>query len=120
MKQLSEDDKKVWDSFIQTGITPQPRNVVVAETPKTRPEVKSISFSTVLDLHHLTLQQAHEASNAHLEQAYYLGIRKVQHITGKSGQISQEFETWAKLNPRVRKIQKQNDGGAWLLWLVKK
>jgi DNA-nicking Smr family endonuclease len=120
MKQLSEEDEKVWTAFTQSGITPSPRNVIVPESSKVRPEVKDISFSTVLDLHNLTLQQAHEASNAHLEQAYYLGIRKVQHITGKSGQISQEFETWARLNPRVRKIQKQNDGGAWLLWLVKK
>jgi DNA-nicking Smr family endonuclease len=86
----------------------------------TRPVVTDVSVTNVLDLHHLTLQEAHRVSTEHLTHAYYSGIKKVQHITGKSGQISQEFETWVQLNPYVRKIKKQNDGGAWLLWLKRK
>lgn len=119
MRELREEERKLWEDF--TNGVELERSDIVPLPPRTgRPQVQDISFSTVLDLHNYTIQQAYEASNTHLEQAFYLGIRKVQHITGKSGQISQEFETWAGLHPRVRKIQKQNDGGAWLLWLKRK
>jgi DNA-nicking Smr family endonuclease len=118
MRKLSEEEMRLWKSVTEgmTEITP---NVVPYEAPRTRPQVQDISFNAVLDLHNLTIQQAYEASNRHLEEAFYLSIRKVQHITGKSGQISQEYETWARLHPRVRKIEKQNDGGAWKIWLKK-
>lgn len=118
MRGLRDEEKKLWEDFTQ-GVKLEPSNSLPLPTRTTRPQVQDISFSTVLDLHNYTIQQAYEASSAHLEQAFYLRIKKVQHITGKSGQISQEFETWASLHPRVRKIRKQNDGGAWLLWLKK-
>lgn len=119
MRDLREDERKLWEDFT-SGVKFEIPDTVPVPSRVARPQVQDISFSTILDLHNYTIQEAYQASSAHLEQAFYLGIRKVQHITGKSGQISREFETWAKLHPRVRKIQKQNDGGAWLLWLRKK
>lgn len=119
MRKLTDAEKKLWEDFTN-GVNLKSSDTVALPASATRPQVQDISFSSVLDLHHYTIQQAYETSNAHIEQAFYLGIRKVQHITGKSGQISQEFETWALRHPRVRKIKKQNDGGAWLIWLVKK
>lgn len=119
MRELTDSERKLWEDFTN-GVKLQPSDTAVDPKPPVRPQVQDISFSSVLDLHNYTIQAAYEASSAHLEQAFYLGIKKVQHITGKSGQISQEFETWAVLHPRVRKIKKQNDGGAWLLWLKRK
>lgn len=119
MRELTDTERKLWDDFTK-GVKLNLSESIPLPTRATRPQVQDISFSPVLDLHNYTIQQAYEASSDHLEQAFYLGIKKVQHITGKSGQISQEFETWASLHPRVRKIKKQNDGGAWLLWLKRK
>lgn len=119
MRKLSEQEKTLWDNYTR-GVVESPRNVAPVEVPRTRPQVQDISFKPVLDLHNLTIQQAHDAVVEHLEQAFYLSVKKVQHITGKSGQISQEYESWATLHPRVRKIEKQNDGGAWKVWIRKK
>ena len=118
MRKLTDAEKKLWIDFTN-GVKLKASDCLPLPSPTNRPQVQDISFSSVLDLHNYTIQAAYEASNAHIEEAFYLGIRKVQHITGKSGQISQEFETWALRHPRVRKIRKQNDGGAWLLWLKK-
>jgi hypothetical protein len=119
MRELTESERKLWEDFTN-GVKLQSSDIVPDSKPAIRPQVQDISFRSVLDLHNFTIQAAYDASNAHIEEAFYLGITKIQHITGKSGQISQEFETWASLHPRIRKIKKQNDGGAWLLWLKRK
>jgi len=118
MRKLTEEEHDLWTRYTQ-GVKEIPQTIAPTFIPRTRPQVQDISFSPVLDLHHMTIQQAYAAVNGHLELAYYLGHKKVQHITGKSGEISREYETWARLHPRVRKITKQNDGGSWSIRITK-
>jgi hypothetical protein len=120
MRKLTEQERELWISYT-TGVVKLENSTTLPpiSNKQIRP-ILDVSFNPTLDLHNLTLQTAHERSKLHIEEAYYLGIKKVQHITGKSGQISKEFETWVKLNDKIRKIKKQNDGGAWVLWIRKK
>lgn len=120
MRKLTQAEQALWDEAMSsTASLPYP-NLVTPEHRARRLPVRDLGFSPKLDLHHLTLQQAHQEIQKHIEQAELLGYKRVTHITGKSGQISQEFETWAQLHPKIRKIKKLNDGGAWILWLRKK
>jgi hypothetical protein len=66
-----------------------------------------------LDLHNLTLAQAHAKTGAFIEAARRRGQREIEIITGRSGQIRTEFATWAIRNPGVRGIEPLNGGGAF-------
>ncbi len=69
----------------------------------------------VLDLHNLTLQEAHAAVASFLYASHTAGRREVTVITGKSGQIAREFPIWANLNPLVRRCDPLNGGGAFIV-----
>jgi len=90
---------------------PKPRPMVIAAVP---------GWSPTLDLHDLTLVQAHAATLAHIQQAHARHQRKIIVITGRSGLIAKEFPTWIQLNPLVTKSAILNGGGAWKLWVKKK
>ena len=77
-------------------------------------------WSPTLDLHDLTLAQAHAATLAHIRQAHARHQRKIIVITGRSGLIAKEFSTWVDLNSLVTKRTVLNGGGAWKLWVRKK
>jgi dsDNA-specific endonuclease/ATPase MutS2 len=70
-----------------------------------------------LDLHHLTVQQAHDRSAEFIDCAHDAGKGSIEIITGRSGDIRREFETWAQLHPRVRSIEPLNGGGAFRIKL---
>jgi len=120
MRKLTKEEQTLWDEAMSSTSCFSTPNLNPPVHRVRRLPVRDISFSPKLDLHHMTLQQAHAEILQHIEQADLLGYKKITHITGKSGQISQEFETWATLHPKIRKIKKLNEGGAWILWLRKK
>lgn len=66
-----------------------------------------------LDLHNLTIHEAHDRSRHFISCAREAGKGSVEIITGRSGEIRREFETWATLHPDVRGIQPLNGGGAF-------
>jgi DNA-nicking Smr family endonuclease len=70
-----------------------------------------------LDLHNLTIREAHTRSLAFIDCAHEAGRGSIEIITGKSGEIRREFETWARLHPRVRGVEPLNGGGAFRIKL---
>jgi DNA-nicking Smr family endonuclease len=74
----------------------------------------------VLDLHGMTLADAHRASLEHVYQAKQAGdYRYVTIITGLSGQICEEFPRWFENHAFVRSVKALRGGGAWEIWLKK-
>jgi DNA-nicking Smr family endonuclease len=67
----------------------------------------------LLDLHHCTLEEAYSATREFIEHARDEGWREIEIVTGRSGQIRREFETWAVQNPKVRGIEPLHGGGAF-------
>ena len=66
-----------------------------------------------LDLHGMTIQQAHEEAVAYVRDAYWEGAREVTIVTGRSGDIRREFPTWMRLHERVRSFDTINGDGAF-------
>lgn len=119
MRTLTPEEKELWEkAMAKTEATPH--NVAAPYLPpRKRPQVMPLRFMRVLDLHHYTVQGAYDAVQAHILTAHVEKCKSIQHITGRSGQIAREYQRWVKDNPLVRKIQEQNGGGAWTLWLKK-
>ena len=111
---MKTEDQKVWDVFTQTG------KILMKEDDSIHPpEVLSETMNSILDFHHLTLQEAHQQFQKHIEDAVRLGYKNLTHITGKSGQICKEYPTWVQLNSNIRKFELQKNGGSWKLWIKK-
>jgi DNA-nicking Smr family endonuclease len=89
------------------------------EVLRTAPPLRSVGFAGTLDLHNLTIKDAHVAALAHVDRAALMGMDRVTVITGKSGPISAEFQHWLQGRSNVRRAVPLNDGGAWEVWLRK-
>jgi DNA-nicking Smr family endonuclease len=72
---------------------------------------------TTLDLHGLTLTEAHRASLDFIDASG--PHRKLTIITGKSGQIKAEFERWMEGIPKVHSVKANCDGGAFTVRILK-
>jgi DNA-nicking Smr family endonuclease len=59
------------------------------------------------------VQDAFKAFNEFTAKHIELNSRKVLVITGKSGIIKAEFETWAKTNKHIQYFELKNGGGAF-------
>lgn len=70
----------------------------------------------VLDLHGMTLHDAHRAVREHIANARRHQWKKITVITGRSGDIFQEFTHWLEGQP-IRSYQLQKNGGSYILWL---
>lgn len=70
------------------------------------------------DLHGMTVSQAHELTLNQIHQLHSK-YKYVTFITGKSGQMNQEFRHWLDRHPQVRNIEVSNDGGAYRVWFKK-
>lgn len=66
-----------------------------------------------LDLHNLTLAEAHVRTRAFIDEARASGKREIEIITGRSGKIRIEFPSWAAENDDVRAIEPLRGGGAY-------
>lgn len=72
-----------------------------------------------LDLHGLTVQNAYDKTNNFIYNHHVSGSKKIFVITGRSGIIRKEFDTWMNNNVYVRKFLIDNAGGKFSIWLKK-
>ena len=86
-----------------------------ARPPKPRPQPVP---SRTVDLHGLTLAQAHDRILAQLD--LWKGLtRSLVFVTGKSGLIRQEFSRWLQHHSAVSRIETLNGGGAFRVYYHK-
>jgi len=112
---MTPEDHKIWkqvtESTLPLGFAPV--------APAMRPVVPLAReyFPRSLDLHGLTLAQAHTETLAFVSAAKQHGMKSVVIITGLSGDICREFPMWVESIPTVRLTQRLNGGGAFRLIL---
>lgn len=120
-RKLSDQEKSLWERVTATVRRfGRDHFVVPAQTPAVTRYPRQTEFNPVLDLHGMTLVDAHRASLEHVYQAKQAGgFRYVTVITGLSGQICEEFPRWFENNALVRSVKSLRGGGAWEVWLTK-
>ncbi len=100
---MTDRGEKWWVQVKET-VTP-------LEKGKQRPKrVTPVPVVSTLDLHGMTVQQAYEATMAFISSTK---LKSVLIITGKSGQIRQEFTQWLEKLSKVRSATEINSGGAY-------
>ena len=67
----------------------------------------------VLDLHGMFVHDAYKRVESFLRESSTKKIKYVTIITGRSGQIRQEFPTWVSMSPYVKRTTVMNGGGAF-------
>lgn len=95
--------------------TTKRRSTASATTAPPKPVIPSPP--TTLDLHGLTVQEAHRASLDFIATSG--SHKKLTIITGKSGQIKQEFERWMEAIPKIHSVKAKCDGGAFTVRVLK-
>jgi DNA-nicking Smr family endonuclease len=91
------------------------RPTLSAATPPPKPVIPR--QSTTLDLHGMTLTEAHRATLDFIDASG--SHRKLTIITGKSGQIKAEFTHWLEGIPKVHSVKAKCDGGAYTVRILK-
>lgn len=95
---------ETWWDAVKATVTP-------LGGPKTRVRARPMAQARhSLDLHGMTV---HDAYMAVMEFFASTQHRKVQIITGKSGQIRQEFVRWIENDRRVSRIIPKSGGGSY-------
>ena len=101
--------EKWWDA-IKATITP------LSMFKRHKKVVVPLSEITTLDLHGMTVQEAYMATVDFINSRTQ---NTITIITGKSGQICQEFPEWMNLNRHVRSWEELNGGGAFRIILLR-
>ncbi len=116
MKTLTENDKRIWDAFVQ-NVTPlgQPSP---STPPIPVPIIKSDNQNK-LDLHGLTLNEAFLTTKEFIQTAVS-NNKSITIITGMSGDIKREFPYWMENNHLVSSIEEMNGGGAYKIFFKKR
>ena len=101
-KRVLTDEEKALLAAAMADVRPlvkTPRApAVVRKTTKKPAATLHPPLSTVLDLHGLTLEQAHTRLAAFIEAHVRAGSRELLVITGKSGQLAHEVPRWLTLS----------------------
>lgn len=117
-KQLSEQDQRDWELYIDKIFKSSSNEIAIPVykedyTPRRR-----------IDLHGMTVQQSYHALRQFIAEHSEAGSSDIVVITGKSGQIFQEFQEWCKGIKELRKwepiIDSKGGIGSFRLWLKKK
>lgn len=108
MRKLNQDELDLWSKVAATV------RKLGALTPFTAPlkPMPEKLFPSKLDLHNLTLHDAYHEVVEFIHSARLAGHKKVQIITGKSGEIRREFPFWIEQLP-VRSCVMVSGGGAF-------
>ena len=109
---LTPEDKKLWEE-VMAGVTRIIPRSARHETKKMSIRVRDVSVPHELDLHGLTVQEAYAETLKFLRAAHHARYKHVTIVTGLSGQIKSEFETWVSPLPYVREVTQLNGGGAY-------
>lgn len=113
---LTEDDIKLWETYTKVIVPINIKYENISRKNK-RIKVNNISISTKLDLHNYTVQDAYRLFNEFIQHHYDFLNKRLVVITGKSGIIRQEFESWCKQNRHIRSVILQGDGGSYMVKL---
>lgn len=113
---LKEEDKKVWNRYIENLFKSPEKSFKVQ---KGRDDKLKLS----LDLHGMTIQRAFRATREFVTEHYSMGSRALVIICGKGGKIAEEFPLWCQNIPCIRKIEPNIDSkgecGSYLIILKK-
>lgn len=82
-------------------------------------DICSLNGTMRIDLHGLTLNEAHSLVAETIEECYYNEEKIVQFITGRSGEMHREFPMWIENNQMIRDY-KRNGDGAFIVFMRKK
>ena len=107
---MSDQDEALWHAYIK-DVVPLGKRSVGTPAPQ-HPRTMMPSLGHTLDLHGLTLSEAH-ARTVELLSIGRERYRFVTIITGLSGAIRQEFLRWIDGNPMVQRIEAINGGGGF-------
>ena len=116
---LSDKDKQIWQSYVK-DVTPLHHDLVKPDVvPRIKKQPEDVCrVNGLMDLHGLTLQQAHVSVHEQLN-AHHNTLRYMTVVTGKSGQMSKEFPHWLENHAHVHRLESLNDGGAFRIWFKK-
>ncbi len=112
-RSLSDAEIALWKAY-----TAGEASVVPNATPIIRPSQRASGVNR-LDLHGMTIAEAHKATLAFIEEANRVH-KAVTVITGLSGEIRREFPQWLETIPSVRKIEEMNGRGAFKIRFKKR
>lgn len=118
LEQLSEQDRITWLEYISH------LNDLDQQINKINPLKFSKQSSTRLDLHGLTIQQAHERCRVFVMDHWMAKTEKVTVITGKSGGIAHEFTSWCRnwskwVHHYEPLVDSRSQVGSYRIWLKK-
>lgn len=112
---LTEQDRQVWESYINNVLSRPEEPLIPLKEPS--------STSRRLDLHGMTVGHAHGRVNDFIADHYDAGTESAVIITGKSGQISHEFQDWCKQHKCIRRVEPIVDSrggvGSYRIWFKK-
>lgn len=112
---LTDQDRQEWESYINNVLS-KPEQLLI---PIKEPSV----IARRLDLHGMTVGHAHGRVNDFIAEHHEAGTESVVIITGKSGQISYEFQDWCKQHRCVRQVEPIIDSrggiGSYRIWFKK-
>lgn len=115
LEPLSEQDQKEWNYYIDRLFNSPPSEYI--------PLKEQIGLKTRLDLHGMTLSEAHGAVNNFVSDHAEAATESVVVITGKSGQINYEFQEWCKQLKSIRNVEPIVDSrgqiGSYRIWIKK-
>ena len=114
---LSLEEIALWKAYT-TGEASGGAMVVSDASALLRPSRRRPAIS-YLDLHGLTIAEAHKVTLAFIEEANRTH-KAVTVITGLSGKIRREFPQWLETLPSIRAIEEMNGGGAFKIRFRKK
>ena len=115
---LTKADRSLWTRITQSirplGVKGPMPHAAMLPAGEHKPSIRP--WHPVLDLHGMTLHDAHRATKEHISTARRLRWTRITVITGRSGDIFQEFTHWLIDQP-VKRYQLQRNGGSYQLWL---
>ena len=110
--------KKVTDGVIPLTFSPKAAAIrspaLVVNNPYTS---YNRYFSPTLDLHGMTMNQAHTETKTFFYKAKLFKLKYVRIITGLSGQIKREFPFWLENISGIRRVEVLNGGGSFKIYL---
>jgi DNA-nicking Smr family endonuclease len=111
MHGLTEQDQQDWQLYV---------NRVFNSPEEILPQKEQITLPRRLDLHGMTVGEAHGRTQRFIEDHHEAGTASVVIITGKSGQIAHEFTEWCRQMPKIRRYKPIADSrggvGSYRIW----
>lgn len=108
---MKDRDRDLWARAI-TDVIPLSCNRQRKELPKRKRFIRDDPEPRRIDLHGLTVHDAHRETRRFLDDSRARGIRDVTIITGRSGGIRDEFERWMDA-AGVRRVEPLRNGGSY-------